>query len=135
MRIHWFDYAFFTLALIGICGGALFLIELGSAQSNGQGSIVTRFMDEASVWLPVISQKLTTYGLLLLASVVNSALMVLFVQLLRTMDRTFSRSRQRRWPASNRVPARARSVYVKATHQQQAPALNRDSFLLSPIIR
>lgn len=135
MRIHWFDYAFFTLALIGICGGALFLIELGSAQSNGQGSIVTRFMDEAAVWLPVISQKLTTYGLLLLASAVNSALMVLFVQLLRTMDRTFSRSRQRRWPASNRVPARAHSVYVKATHHQQAPALNRDSFLLSPIIR
>jgi hypothetical protein len=69
MRIHWFDYAFFTLALIGICGGALFLLELGSAQSSGQGSFFARFMEEAAVWLPVVSQKLTTYGLLFLASV------------------------------------------------------------------
>lgn len=135
MRIHWFDYAFFTLALIGICGGALFLLELGSVQTSGQGSFITRFMEEAAVWLPVISQKLTTYGLLLLASVVNSAMMVLFVQLLRTMDRTFSRSRQRRWPASNRVPARPRSANVQAVRQRQAPVLSRDGFLLSPIIR
>jgi hypothetical protein len=135
MRIHWFDYAFFTLALIGICGGALFLLELGSAQSSGQGSFFARFMEEAAVWLPVVSQKLTTYGLLFLASVVNSAVMVLFVQVLRTMDRTFSRSRQRRWPASNRLPARPRSSNVQATRQQPAPVLSRDGFLLSPIIR
>ncbi len=134
MRIHWFDYAFFTLALIGICGGALFLLELASAESTGQGTFVTRFLEQAAVWLPVVSQKLTTYGLLFLASVVNSAVMVLFVQLLRTMDRTFSRSRQRRWPASNRVPVRSRSVNVQAT-RQPAPVLSRDGFLLSPIIR
>jgi hypothetical protein len=135
MRIHWFDYAFFTLALIGICGGALFLLELGSAQSSGQGSFFARFMEEAAVWLPVVSQKLTTYGLLFLASVVNSAVMVLFVQVLRTMDRTFSRSRQRRWPASNRVTTRPNSSNVQMVCKQPAPALSRDAFLLSPIIR
>lgn len=134
MRIHWIDYAFFTLALIGICGGALFLLELASLQSSGQGSLITGFMNEMAAWIPSVSQKLMTYGMLLIAGVMNSLIIAVFVQLLRNLDRMFSRSRQRRWPASHQVVARPQTPRVSNPRRQSNQALNTNSFLLSPII-
>ena len=134
IRIQWFDYAFFTLALVGICGGALFLLELASSQNNGQDSIITRFMNEAATWLPVVSQKLMTYTTLFFAGVVNSAVIVITVQVLRNLDRMISRSRQRRWPASRQNSARHHTTPVSSPRRQPVQALKTNSFLLSPII-
>jgi len=130
MRIHWLDYAFFTLALIVICGGALFMLELGSAHSSGSGSAFTKFMSEGSVWMSALAQKLSYYGMLFLASVLNSAFMVVFVQILRTLDRRFSRSMQRRWPSNSR-PA---NIVVRHQTSAKVPSIHR-SFLLCPITR
>jgi len=138
MRIHWLDYAFFTLALIVICGGALFVLELGSAHSSGNESMLTQFMSESSVWMAALAQKLSYYGMLFLASVLNSAFMVVFVQFLRTLDRQFSRSMQRRWPSNSRTTQSRRASTPVIPVKQQRPAtvtpIHR-SFLLCPITR
>ncbi len=136
VKIHWLDYAFFTLVLIMICGGALFMLELGSTHSSGQSSILGQLIQESSTWLTVAAQKVSYYGILFLASVVNSALMVLFVQVLRTLDRRFSRSMQRRWPSTSvKVPARpVNHVSAKPLAQNSIEPLHR-SFLLCPITR
>lgn len=134
VRIHWIDYAFFTVALLVICGGALFLLELASLQSTGQGSLMTQFINETSVWLPALSQKLMTYGMLMVAGVVNSAVIVVFVQLLRNLDRMFSRSRQRLWPASRQISVRQRHTQLSVVPHQPVQNLNSSRFLLSPII-
>lgn len=149
-KIHWFDYAFFTLILIMICGGALFMLELGSSQSVGHDSMVSQLMSEGSIWLTVAIKKISYYGLLFLASVVNSALMVAFIQIVRTLDRRFSRSVQRRWPSSTRQVSQALQAPARTATPSQtvvvarAPAtvvvrsstepLHR-SFLLNPLMR
>lgn len=143
MKIRWFDYAFFTLILIMICGGALFMLELASAQSAGHESTLSQLMSEGSVWLSVAVKKISYYGLLFLASVVNSALMVAFTQVLRTLDRRFSRKVQRRWPSSSYHVSQTRQATpaqsVAAMHAPvlaaaSASPLHR-SFLLSPLLR
>ncbi len=142
VRIHWFDYAFFTLILIMICGGALFMLELASSQSAGQESTLGHLMSEGSLWLSVAIKKLSYYGLLFLASVVNSALMVALVQVLRTVDRQFSRKVQRRWPSSTSYVSQTRQVIGMPAVRVPAAAvavvskspLHR-SFLLSPLVR
>jgi hypothetical protein len=136
-RVRWFDYLFFTLVLTMICGGALFMLELGSSQNGGGSSIsLTQVVSQGSAWVSVLGQKVAYYGLLFLASVLNSAFMVIFVQLLRTLDRRFSRSRQRRWPSRGGragTPLR-RSVVQHVTPRAPAPSIHR-SFLLNPITR
>lgn len=142
-RVHWFDYAFFTLILIMICGGALFMLELGSTQSAGHESTLGQLMSEGSIWLAVAVKKISYYGLLFLASVVNSALMVAFVQIVRSLDRRFSRSVQRRWPSSSHKVRQTRPTATQAVIVARAPAtvvvasaksLPR-SFLLNPLMR
>ena len=61
-RVHWLDYAFFTLVLIMICGGALFMLELGSSQSAGHESTLGQLMSEGSIWLAVAVKKISYYG-------------------------------------------------------------------------
>jgi len=148
-RVHWLDYAFFTLVLIMICGGALFMLELGSSQSAGHESTLGQLMSEGSIWLAVAVKKISYYGLLFLASVVNSALMVAFIQIVRTVDRRFSRSVQRRWPSSTRNVSQTRPAPARPAARQNvviarapvsvvvaasAAPLHR-SFLLNPLIR
>ncbi|GEP42521.1 hypothetical protein BGE01nite_18120 [Brevifollis gellanilyticus] len=129
--------------LIMICGGALFMLELASSHSAGHESTLGHLMSEGSIWLSVAIKKVSYYGLLFLASVVNSALMVALVQVLRTVDRQFSRKVQRRWPSSTSyVPQQARRVVV-GTPVARVPAASvvvsksplHHSFLLSPIVR
>lgn len=142
MKIHWFDYAFFTLILVLICGGALFALELASSQSAGHESTLGQLMSEGSIWLAVAIKKISYYGLLFLASVVNSAFMVAIVQVLRTVDRQFSRKVQRRWPSSSSYVPKARQAAASTPALRAAviavPAgtspLHR-SFLLSPLLR
>jgi hypothetical protein len=143
-NVHWFDYAFFTLILIMICGGALFMLELGSTQSAGHESTLGQLMSEGSIWIAVAVKKISYYGLLFLASVVNSALMVAFVQIVRSLDRRFSRSVQRRWPSSSHKVRQTRPASTQAVIVARAPAtmvvpasaksLPR-SFLLNPLMR
>lgn len=139
VRIYWFDYAFFTMALVLICGGALFLIELAANQSTGQQTMLAQFVEQASNWMAFVSSKTATYGALLLGSILNSALLTLFVQLLRTVDRRLSRSSQPRWPSrhsySSTAPTNPRASKAQTTvHSQATPSALRHSFLISPIL-
>ncbi|MES2594386.1 MAG: hypothetical protein V4662_03570 [Verrucomicrobiota bacterium] len=142
MRIHWFDYAFFTLILVLICGGALFMLELASSQSGGHESALGQMLSEGSLWMSAAINKVSYYGLLFLASVVNSALMVALVQVLRTVDRQFSRKVQRRWPSSTTYVPQSRQVATAQVVRAPAAAVTvvsksplHRSFLLSPLVR
>jgi hypothetical protein len=138
IRVHWFDYAFLTGALLFICGGALFALDMGSSYHAEQPSWIQCLIATMQEWLPVVWERLCTGVMLFLASVFNSALMVALVQLMRHFDRHISRTRQRHWQgfgvSRKAIPSNSHSnVVVEAMRPQQAAALS--GFLLNPLIR
>lgn len=132
IRVHWFDYAFLMAALVFICGGCLMALDLASSHSAGQVSVFSQLLTTAQEWQPVVWERLCTGVMLLAASVVNSALMAVFIQVLRQLDRKVSRSRQRQWQRMRmvRTPSRGVVANTAATH---SAALS--GFLLNPLIR
>lgn len=130
VRVHWFDYAFLMTALVFICGGCLMALDLAASYNAGQESSLSQMLTIAQEWQPVVWERLCTGALLLAASVVNSALMTVFVQMLRLMDRKVSRSRQRHWRSQK--TARPATVILGKPHGSQAAF---SGYLLNPLMR
>ncbi len=138
IRVHWFDYAFLTAALLFICIGALVALDMGSSYQAGQQSWVQHLIHTVQEWQPVVWERLCTGVMLFLASVVNSALMVALIQIMRHLDRHLSRSRQRRWQGCGvtkiQVSSRPRSNKPSAA-MRPAQSAAISGFLLNPLIR
>ncbi len=138
IRVHWFDYAFLTGALLFVCGGALFALDMGSAYHADQTSWLQTLIATVQDWQLVVWERLCTGVLLFLASVVNSALMVALVQVMRHLDRHFSRSLQRRWQGfgTHRVVIPFHShAHVVNEPRNPLKAAPLSGFLLNPLIR
>ena len=133
VRIHFFDFAFLTLALIAICGGCLFVMDLAAARSAGQDSPMMQMLSQFGDMIPSLMHGAANYALLFLASVLNSALIVALVYGLRALDRTFSRDTRRQYPMFMNLP-RPKSKNVRG---RRAAIRARESspFLLSPVYR
>jgi hypothetical protein len=127
------DVIFLFGALAFLVGGTFFLIDLASARSSGQATGLSRFLAEASVSIPAMLGGMAKYGMWLLASVLNSALIVLLVTALRTLDRKVGRFANRR--ISRFTPMR--KVHHMRRARAAAAARSRESqnFLLSPVFR
>lgn len=139
---HGLDTVFVLTAGLLVLGGAVFLLDAASSHNQGHGSVL---MEMAGDWLgtlPGILAAASKYLLLFLASIVNSALIVLGVQALRYADRQYSRllPRLNQGLAKNR-PAnvrgkRAHRESQRATQRRQEAAIRTSSpFLLSPVFR
>lgn len=133
-RLTAFDFAFLTTALIVVVGGCLFALNLGAARSTGHDAISFQWLADATAHLPVMMASLSKYVLLLMGSVLNSALIVLLVHGLRTLDRRVTTRRTRRSPLlPERRPGMENVRRSPAT--RQAPLADNSGFLLSPVFR
>ncbi|TDU73198.1 hypothetical protein EI77_01666 [Prosthecobacter fusiformis] len=136
-----FDFAFIMTTALTIVGGCFFMLELASAYSHGRDSAALKFLTEMTVWLPAMASVAGKYILLFLASIVNSALIVLLVQSLRKMDFTFNRVTSRKVSGGFRnSAARVENVRGKRTHFKTQKVTNSgvrksSPFLLSPVFR
>lgn len=135
-RIQWIDYAVLSLAMIFVCGGCLLALDMASAHSSGSQSFTHHASNVISEWHPVVFQKLSTGLMLLSASIFNSALIVGFVHLLRSMDRRLSRARQRQWQQQLQLARQAPKKEATASCVRQAEQKSQFSgFLINPILR
>lgn len=134
-RVTAFDIAFLITATLFVIGGSLFVLSLGSAHSSGQTSSVMNYLTDAATWLPAMAKMAGKYILLFLASILNSGLIVLLVQSLRTMDRKITL----RVPSISfgSTKAAAESFLGKRAQQRREVVAIRESspFLLSPVFR
>lgn len=132
-RLAPFDLFFLTAALIVVVGGCLFVLNLGAARSSGHDAISFQWLADASTHLPTLTASLSKYALLLMGSVLNSALIVLLVHGLRTLDRRVTTRRTRRSPL---LPERRPGMEnVRRSTARQAPFDDNSAFLLSPVFR
>jgi hypothetical protein len=135
-RIQWIDYAVLSLAMIFVCGGCLLALDMASAHSNGGPSFSSHASNVIHEWHPVVFQKISTGLMLLSASVVNSALLVGFVHLLRNMDRRLSRARQRQWQQQLQIARQAsHKEATVAAPRQSEQTRQLSGFLINPILR
>lgn len=135
-RIQWIDYAVLSLAMIFVCGGCLLALDMASAHSHGGESFSSHASHVIHEWHPVVLQKVSTGLMLLSASVVNSALLVGFVHLLRNMDRRLSRARQRQWQQHLQIARQASRKDAGAVSSRQPEQTRQLSgFLINPILR
>ena len=139
-----FDFAFVLTAALFVLVGCFFMLDLASAHSSGHESGALKFLTETSVWLPALAKVAGKYILLLLASVVNSALIVLLVQSLRTLDSKISRLTPRFSMSGFLTSTRVENIRGKKAHlesqrsgkRREASAIRESSpFLLSPVFR
>ena len=132
--VHSMDTVFLFTTLIFVLGGGLFVIDLASARRSGQEATrASQFLAEASVWMPTVIAGAAKYGMLLLASILNSAFIVLLVAALRTLDRNVGRLANRR--ASRFAPMRKVHNMRRARSAAAARARESQGFLLSPVFR
>lgn len=135
-RIQWIDYAVLSLAMIFVCGGCLLALDMASAHSHGGQSFSSHASHVIHEWHPVVLQKISTGLMLLSASVVNSALLVGFVHLLRNMDRRLSRARQRQWQQQLQIARQAaRKDAGAAASRQPEQTRQLSGFLINPLLR
>jgi len=133
VRIHVLDYAFLILALVIICGGSLFVMDLAAARTSGQESPVMQMLAQIGSFIPSLVDGFANYALLLVASVLNSALIVAFVYGLRALDQKVSRPSRRYHPMLMNLPRpQARNVRGK---RAAVRAHESRPFLLSPVFR
>jgi len=128
-----FDFAFVLTVAFVIVGSCFFMLEMAAARSSGQESTLLKFLAESALWLSAQISIIGKYVLLFTASIVNSALIVLFVQSLRKTDQRVSRMSLGLLNISNQV-GHTRSK--RAQQRRQATAIRESSpFLLSPVFR
>lgn len=134
-----FDSLFIATIGLSLIGGCFLLLDMGASYSHGQTSMSLQFLSEAAVWLPAAATAVGKYLLLLLASVLNSGILVLLVQSLRKMDQKLSRFTPRfSSPAKigNVRGKRAHMESQRANQRREASAIRESSpFLLSPVFR
>lgn len=136
VRVHFFDYAFFSLALIFICGGCFFVMDLAAAHNAGEESPVMKMLSEAWNAVPSILGGCWHYMLLFIASVVNSALIVCFVQCLRFIDQKVTRGRRRHhYPMFVSYSRPIKVPVKKAAQEASKPKPEFRYFLLSPVMK
>lgn len=135
-RVSAFDIAFLITATLFVIGGSLFMLSLGSAHSSGQASSAMNFLADAATWLPAMVHIAGKYLLLFLASIINSGLIVLLVQSLRTMDTKISQVVPT-FSFGSSAKAKTGNVRGKRAHQRREASSIRESapFLLSPVFR
>jgi hypothetical protein len=133
VRIHFLDYSFFILALITILGGSLFVMDLAAARNSGQESPMMQMLAQFANFIPSLLDGVANYALLLVASVLNSALIVAFVYGLRALDRKVSRPSRRYHPMLMNLPR----PQARNTRGKRAAVRAHESrpFLLSPVFR
>lgn len=130
-----FDSLFVGGAALALMAGCAVLLDQGASYSSGQGSLVADWFYHASTWIPGAVEVAGKYLLLFLASILNSALLVVLVQGLRMMDKVLrckpclhARLRSSERPAP----------YSSAPLNSSAPALSQEEcgkFLLCPVFR
>jgi hypothetical protein len=135
-----FDIAFVLTSALILAGGCFFALDMASAKSQGHDSATLKMVAETSTMLPSMLYMAGKYALLLLASILNSALIVVLVQSLRMLDRKVSRFSLGNFQA----PQKAKNIRGKRAHLQSQRAEKRretssirhsSPFLLSPIYR
>jgi ABC-type Fe3+ transport system permease subunit len=134
------DSLFLATIGLSLIGGCFLLLDMGASYSHGQTSMSLQFLSEASVWLPAAATAVGKYLLLLLASVLNSGVIVLLVQSLRKMDQKLSRLNPRFHTSAKKTGnvrgKRAHLESQRAHQRREASAIRESSpFLLSPVFR
>lgn len=136
VRIHFLDYAFLTCALIFICGGCLFVMDLAAAHNAGEQSPIMKMLTQAWQIIPTILGSCWHYMLLFIASIINSALIVAFVHGLRVIDQKVTRGRMRRhYPMFVSFSKSASYKAIATTRVPQKTEAEVRYFLLSPVIK
>lgn len=141
-QVSGFDTLFLGGAALAILAGCGVLLDQGAAYSSGQGSLVADLFTQAVAWVPGALASAGKYTLLLLASILNSALIVLLVQGLRTLDRTMRRLPQgaarmlrRQTKATSSAVVRAPAAVAPAPANAAGSGTQSSGFLLSPVFR
>lgn len=135
-RVSAFDFVFLMTATLVVIFGCAFMLDLAAARSSGQASPVWDTLSNAAVWLPTMAKLAGKYILLFLASIVNSGLIVLLVQSLRTMDSKISQVVPT-FSFGSSAKVKVGNVRGKRAHQRREASAIRESapFLLSPVFR
>jgi len=127
------DYAFLMAALVVICGSCLFMLDLASAHSSGQESMMLTFASELTHTMPLIVSSISTYFTLFLSSILTSGILVAFVYGLRALDQKVTGSRNQQSSSYFTV----RAAKVASINQYKAALRGRESqlFLVSPVFQ
>jgi hypothetical protein len=131
-RLTFADTAFLLTAMVLVAGGCLWLLDMASARSSGQAPVATHFFSDILTWLPALLMTSGKYLLLLLASILNSALIVALVYSLRSLDRGVRRASNR---ASFRLTPLRKAQNVRRPKGHQPRREAAPSYLLSPVFR
>jgi hypothetical protein len=135
-RVHHMDTVFLVTILAVVLGGAFLVIHLAGAQSSGGEGGPAQWFAGVADWTVGVFGPVAKYGMLFLASIVNSAVIVLLVTALRTLDRGMGRMTNRRLSRFGPVrkmqtlghPRAARSTRVVRSRETE-------NYLLSPVFR
>jgi hypothetical protein len=127
------DYVFLMTALVLICGGCLFMLDLASARSSGQNSVVLNFASQITHTLPSIVSSISTYFTLFLSSILTSGILVAFVYGLRALDQKVTGSHNHQ--SSSYFTLKA--AKVASINQYKAALRGRECrlFLISPVFQ
>lgn len=127
------DFAFLMSALVVICGGCLFTLDLASARSTGQESVILSFVSQLIHSVPSLLSELSTYFSLFLSSILTSAILVAFVSGLRALDQKVSGSRKQQASSFYTV----KSAKIASLNQYKAALRGRRNnfFLISPVFQ
>ena len=135
-RVSGFDFCFLLTAALIVVGGSFLMLDAAAAKSSGQESAVLRFLTDASIWLPALVKIAGKYSLYLIASVVNSALIVLLVQSLRGVDEQVSYRLKKFKLGGYTREKKSENICGKRAHVARMKASSQASpFLLSPVFR
>lgn len=127
------DYAFFMAALVIVCGGCLFMMDLASAQSQARESMFLSIVSQLTQSVPALWAEVSTYVTLLLSSILTSGILVGFVIGLRALDQKVTGSSHQKSSSFFTVKA----AQVESMNQYKAALRGRESriFLLSPVFQ
>jgi hypothetical protein len=127
------DCAILMAALVAICGGCLFILDLASARSSGQDSMVLNFASQIVHAIPSVVSSISTYFTLFLSSILTSGILVAFVYGLRALDQKVTGSHNLKSSSYFTV----RAAKVASINQCKAASRGRESrlFLISPVFQ
>ena len=142
-RVSRIDAAFVITTMLVVAGGAAIVLDLGAARSSGGESMGMHAASSAAHVVPGLLASVSKYLLLLLASVVNSAVMVAMVYGLGRLDRAVRDLSQRsgfaftgiRKTGNIRRPRGHRRVATVKAQPQPQSQMQVQAFLLSPLLR
>jgi hypothetical protein len=137
-RVHLLDTVCLITILALVLGAALFVIDMAGSRSSGEetGSL-SRLLSSLSVGVPALLAAVGKYGMLLLASIVNSTVIVLLVTALRTLDRRVGRMTNRRLSRFGPVRRMQTLGHPRSAARSTRVVRSREAetYLLSPVFR